>query len=143
MRLYEEAIRAEYERNLIDRLRPYQVQYNTAMNALGYLIAQENENQQIMANETRGGSPPQVPEIKITEVISLLKKGYSRYRKDNKGYGSIQEKYGLSVNQIKELFSHEGLKGLKTKLPGIKVIDDRPTTSSTTTSTTTGNNLFD
>src|SRR5258706_15073379 len=30
--------------------------------------------------------------IKPSEVLTLLKSGYTRYAKDNKGYGSIQEK---------------------------------------------------
>jgi hypothetical protein len=143
MQALEDAIRADYERNLIDQIRPLQVHYNAAVNNLRSLISEDIENQQVMSEQSRGGGPPQRPKVKIMEIVDLLKKGYTRYRKDNKGFGSIQEKYGLSVSQIKELFAHEGLKGLKTRTPGIEIIDDRPTTSTTTTTTTTTNNLFD
>lgn len=63
-------------------------------------------------------------EIKIPEVIELLKKGYTRYKKDDKGFGSIQEKYDLSFSEVRELFSYDKLRGVKTKTPSrLKIID--------------------
>jgi hypothetical protein len=63
-------------------------------------------------------------EIKIPEVIELLKKGYTRYKKDDKGFGSIQEKYDLSFSEVRELFGYDKLRGVKTKTPSrLKIID--------------------
>lgn len=137
----------------VDEYNRAQRLYNTAIMRLGLLtqrdledqIREEHENQRVMSENQR--ESPRKPQLKITEVQALLKKGHTRYRKDDKGYGSIQEHYGLSVAQTKELFLHEGLKGLKTKFPGIEIIDDRPTgrtpTNSDTTTDTTTRNLFD
>lgn len=55
--------------------------------------------------------------IKPTEVLALLKKGYTRYAKDDKGYGSIQEKYGLTGLAIQKLFKTPSLKNRKTIVP--------------------------
>jgi hypothetical protein len=45
------------------------------------------------------------PKIKVQDVLELLKKGYTRYEKDNKGYGSIQTHYGLTGVQVKDYSS--------------------------------------
>jgi hypothetical protein len=66
------------------------------------------------------------PKIKVQDVLELLKKGYTRYEKDNKGYGSIQTHYGLTGVQVKELFLHSKLKQRKTILPksSLEIIDE-------------------
>jgi hypothetical protein len=68
------------------------------------------KNQQAMANS-------KAPTISIDEVKKLVKEGYSRYTKDDKGYGSIQGKYNLTKAATKRLFSNPELKGIKTKYP--------------------------
>ena len=69
-------------------------------------------------------------EIKISEVLTCLKEGYTRTKAD-KNYdseiGSIQEKYSLNGIQVFELFKHDKLKGKKTiikKEPAFTIIDD-------------------
>lgn len=67
-------------------------------------------------------------EVGITQVLGLLKEGYARYKKQDKGKGSVQEKLGLSRAQVKKLFLHSALKGQKTKslsADDITIVDDR------------------
>lgn len=67
------------------------------------------------------------PQVKISEVIELLGKGYSRLEKGNKnGIGSIQAHYKLAPSQVKELFEHPKLKGKKSKPAPVDIIDDAP-----------------
>lgn len=60
------------------------------------------------------------------EIVNLLQSGYTRYAKDDKGYGSIQAKYGLTSAQVVELFSNDVLKYKKTVIPksAINLIND-------------------
>lgn len=63
--------------------------------------------------------------ISIPEVLDLMKKGYTRYKKDDEGFGSIQEHYGLTAVEMAEVSRHPKLKGIKTKFPSrIRLIDD-------------------
>jgi len=55
--------------------------------------------------------------IKPREVLELLKKGYTRLTKDDKGYGSIQSNYNLSALAVKRLFKTPSLKFKKTIVP--------------------------
>src|SRR5215831_6590851 len=59
-------------------------------------------------------STNQQPTIVVQDVLDLLKKGYTRLKKNDLGYGSIQEHYNLSTKQTKELFNHEKLHKKKT-----------------------------
>jgi hypothetical protein len=147
---------------LIDRMNVFQRQYDEAMQQVRQMtmvqrdledqIAEELQQRQ-MSGSTQSGPEPaprsERPKIKISEVITLLSQGYTRFEKDDKGFGSVQKKFGLTHSQTQQLFQHEALKGLKTKTPSIEIIDDRPparpasTTSSTTTTSTTTNNPFD
>lgn len=72
-----------------------------------------NTNQQVMSLTTSG-------------VLADLKNGYTRFKKDDKGYGSIEEKYGLTVDEVKEVFKLDSLKARKTAVPKrkLEIIDD-------------------
>lgn len=89
-------------------------------------IAEELE---IIKNRNMSETKPVVapPTVDVADVIKLLESGYTRYKKDDRGQGSVQEHYNLSFSQVKELFSHEDLKGIKTKLPKLIIIDSRKT----------------
>ena len=63
-------------------------------------------------------------QIKLSEVIQLLKSGYTRLPRDERALGNIKEHFGLSHTELKELFSHSKLKGIKTRFPSIQIIDD-------------------
>lgn len=59
-------------------------------------------------------------QIKVTDVLNMLTQGYTRTN-DNKKFnpeiGSIQDHYGLTVAEIKHLFTHPLLVGRKTITP--------------------------
>ena len=65
--------------------------------------------------------------IKPSEVLTLLKSGYTRYAKDNKGYGSIQEKYNLTNLAVQKLFKTPLLKNRKTIVPDFILEEDDST----------------
>ena len=78
-----------------------------------------------MENQTR----PTRKMIKISEIKRLLSEGYTRYEKQNLvedgfGYGSIEKYFDLSVGEVKEIFQHHKLKGIKVKPPTYILIDD-------------------
>lgn len=56
-------------------------------------------------------------QVKLSEVLELFKKGVARYKKDDKGMGSIEEKYSLTTAECIKLFSEPVLKGKKVILP--------------------------
>jgi hypothetical protein len=64
--------------------------------------------------------------ITTSGILKDLKSGYTRFKKDDKGYGSIEEKYGLTVDEVKELFKLDSLKARKTAEPKrkLEIIDD-------------------
>jgi len=67
----------------------------------------------------------EVKEIRVSDVISLLKNGYMRWTKDEFEPGkSIQSHYRLSFSECKTLFAVPAIKGVKTKIQTIRVVDD-------------------
>lgn len=65
-----------------------------------------------------------VKKIVIQDVLELLEKGYTRYAKDDKGYGSIQAHYSMNASQVQKLFaSQPKLKQRKTITPKFEVVD--------------------
>lgn len=68
----------------------------------------------------------QVQEIRASEVRELLKQGVTRFRADDEGFGSIEEKYNLTPAGVRRLFQNEELKGLKTIVPEFVYINDIP-----------------
>lgn len=68
----------------------------------------------------------QIPEIRASEVRDLLKNGVTRFKADDEGFGSIEEKYNLTQAGVRRLFQNEELKGLKTIFPEFTYINDIP-----------------
>ena len=54
-------------------------------------------------------------QISKASIKEDLKNGLSRYKKDDFGNGSIEDKYGLTPAQVLRIFKNPELKGLKTK----------------------------
>lgn len=67
-------------------------------------------------------------EIKISEILNLLENGVTRYSdspEHDPQVGSIEERYGLSKQEVKRMFEHPLLAGKKTKkAPSFRLIDD-------------------
>jgi len=82
----------------------------------------EEEKQSKKSNTDMATS---VKNIKISEVIALLNKGYTRYKFDSRNsIGSIQEFYDLKKTEVVKLFKDPKLKGKKVKSVPINVVDD-------------------
>lgn len=54
-------------------------------------------------------------QIDVKNIIEDLSNGLTRYKKDDFGNGSIEEKYNLTAAQVARIFKHKKLKGLKVK----------------------------
>ena len=65
-----------------------------------------------------------VKQIKISELVKDLKSGVTRWKKDDLGFGSIEEKYDLDFKDMKQITSHPKLKGIRTVIPTLILIDD-------------------
>jgi len=73
-----------------------------------------------MATEVTGTTEKVVD---VQDVLGYLKLGYSRYKKDDLGHGSVQAHYSLTAAECKELFSHPLIKRIKTKVPTLRIVN--------------------
>lgn len=62
-------------------------------------------------------STQEKPRVVVQKILELLKKGYTRYTKDDLGYGSIQAHYGLTNVEMAKICKHPKLKAKKTIIP--------------------------
>lgn len=67
---------------------------------------------------------PKLKVIKISELINDLKSGVTRLKKEDLGFGSIEEKYSLTFTEIREIIAHPKLKGIRVSIPSYVLIDD-------------------
>ena len=60
----------------------------------------------------------------VSEVINDLNNGFTWLKKDDLGYGSIEEKYGANPVQIATIRKHPSLKNAETNIVIFNVVDD-------------------
>lgn len=60
----------------------------------------------------------------VSQIIDDLNQGRSWLKKDDLGYGSIEEKYGANPIQIKAIMNHPKLKGREPEATVFTLIDD-------------------
>ena len=66
-----------------------------------------------------------IKQVKLSEVLSLLKSGYTRWETDaTEPTKSIETYYGLSGSDARALFAHAKIKRVKTKIITLEIIDD-------------------
>lgn len=63
-------------------------------------------------------------QLGVTAIKELLDNGYTWLKKDDLGFGSIQEKYQASDVQIMTIRKHPALKDLETTARVFVIIDD-------------------
>lgn len=68
----------------------------------------------------------EIKKIGLLAVREDLKNGLTRWKKDDLGFGNIEEKYSLTFSEMKILIQHPKMRGIKTKVPSIILIDDIP-----------------
>ncbi|HEY4062301.1 MAG TPA: hypothetical protein VGM30_10395 [Puia sp.] len=66
-----------------------------------------------------------IKQVKISEILGLLKSGYTRWEVDAVEPGmSIETVLALSTADLKSIFSHAKVKRVKTQFKTIEIIDD-------------------
>jgi hypothetical protein len=86
----------------------------------------------------------EVTEVNLTEktILEYLNSGVTWYRKDDVGYGSIEEKYNANPAQIEMIRKHPSFKGVKTRVTIFNIVSDETTNSTKESkSTRTGNDV--
>jgi hypothetical protein len=72
-------------------------------------------------------------QLGVSAIKELLDNGYTWLKKDDLGFGSIQEKYQASDVQINTIRKHPALKDLETTARIFVIIDDTKDETRTTT----------
>ena len=63
-------------------------------------------------------------DLTVTQLVNDLNEGYTWFKKDDLGYGSIETKYNANPNQIAAIRKHPALKGAETSITIFNIIDD-------------------
>lgn len=63
-------------------------------------------------------------EIYVSQILEDLDNGLTWFKKDDLGYGSIQDKYNAKEQQIAMIRKHPALKDAETTVTVFTVIDD-------------------
>ena len=71
-------------------------------------------------------------DLTVSQIINDLNSGLTWLKKDDLGYGSIENKYGANPNQIAAIRKHPALKDAETSITIFNIIDD--TKNATTSS---------
>jgi hypothetical protein len=79
--------------------------------------------------------PVEKVQLGVTAIKELLDNGYTWLKKDDLGFGSIQEKFQASDVQIHAIRKHPLLKNLDTTARIFVIIDDTKNDDRTTTPT--------
>lgn len=80
-------------------------------------------------------------QLTVSSIIDLLNNGYTWFKKDDLGYGSIQEKFQATDVQVHTIRKHPALKDADTTAKIFIIIDDtknNETASQTNQSTPVG-----
>lgn len=72
-------------------------------------------------------------QLGVTAIKELLDNGYTWLKKDDLGFGSVQEKYQASEVQINTIRKHPALKDLETTARVFIIIDDTKDAANTHT----------
>jgi hypothetical protein len=63
-------------------------------------------------------------DLTVTQLVNDLNEGYTWFKKDDLGYGSIETKYNANPNQIAAIRKHPALKNAETSITIFNIIDD-------------------
>ena len=76
-------------------------------------------------------------DLTVSQLINDLNEGFTWLKKDDLGYGSIENKYGANPNQIAAIRKHPSLKNAETTLTIFNIIDDTKNETTVETKTAT------
>lgn len=63
-------------------------------------------------------------DLTVSQLINDLNEGFTWFKKDDLGYGSIEVKYGANPQQIAAIRKHPALKDAETSITIFNIIDD-------------------
>lgn len=63
-------------------------------------------------------------DLTVSQIMNDLNSGLTWLKKDDLGYGSIENKYGANPNQIAAIRKHPALKDAETTITIFNIIDD-------------------
>jgi hypothetical protein len=69
--------------------------------------------------------------VTLSQVVEDLKSGMTKWKKDDIGFGSIEGKYNLQMNEALELFHNPKIKHREHTIPTFVIIDDLPDETTT------------
>ena len=75
-------------------------------------------------------------DLYVSQILEDLNSGLTWLKRDDIGYGSIQEKYNAKDQQIVMIRKHPALKDAETNITVFNIIDDTRNESTTTTLST-------
>jgi hypothetical protein len=67
-------------------------------------------------------------QVTLTQVVEDLRSGLSRWKKDDIGFGSLEKKYNLTLQEAIQLFAHPKIKDVESRIPTFVIVDDLPDT---------------
>ena len=76
-------------------------------------------------------------DLTVSQLVNDLNEGYTWFKKDDLGYGSIESKYGANSAQIMAIKKHPALKDAETNIIIFDIIDDTKNDDTSKKSTTT------
>ena len=82
-------------------------------------------------------------ELYVSQILEDLNNGLTWLKKDDLGYGSIQEKYNAKDVQIMTIRKHPALKDAETSVTVFTIIDDTKEQTNAGTTTNGANNSSD
>ena len=66
----------------------------------------------------------EVKTLIVNDLVKDLKSGLTRWKKDDLGYGSIQEKYNLDNKDMKKVIQCPELKRVRTQIPSLILVSN-------------------
>jgi hypothetical protein len=72
-------------------------------------------------------------DLTVSQLISDLNEGFTWFKKDDLGYGSIENKYSANPQQIAAIRKHPALKDAETSITIFNIIDDTKNDNTTST----------
>lgn len=63
-------------------------------------------------------------EVSLSQVKEDLLNGLTKWKKDDIGFGSLEKKYNLTVEDAVKLFANSKVAKMETRIPTLIIIDD-------------------
>ena len=67
---------------------------------------------------------PNIKEVTLSQVKEDLDNGLTKWKKDDIGFGSLEKKYSLTMQEMIELLANSKVKQMETRIPTFRIIDD-------------------